>query len=95
MGKEGIINLHQNLHQNLYHNLLQNLCHDVHHHKKNTEVAVNDILPDLNKEAIAEVKVILQICGISEHCLMLCKMTQGLQFWSGVNPVKKIKVDIP
>ena len=37
MGKDGIINLHQNLGQNLYHILpqnLQNLCHDVHHHKK-------------------------------------------------------------
>ena len=68
MGKKGIINLHQNLHQNLYHYLLQNLyynlqnlCHAVHHHKKNTEVAVNDILPVLNKQAIAEVKVILQL----------------------------------
>ena len=60
MGKEGIINLHQNLYHYLLQNL-QNLCHEVHHHKKNTEVAVNDILPVLNKQAIAKVKVILQL----------------------------------
>ena len=64
MGKDGIINLHQNLGQNLYHIIpqnLQNLCHDVHHHKKNTAVAVNGIMLVLNKQAIAEVKVILQL----------------------------------
>ena len=44
MGKDGIINLRQNLGQNLYHILSQNLCHDVHHYKKNTEVAVNEIM---------------------------------------------------
>ena len=53
MGKDGIINLRQNLGQNLYH--------DVHHHKKNTEVAVNEIMLVLNKQAIAKVKVILQL----------------------------------
>ena len=68
MGKDSIINLHQNLGGNLYHILpqnlhwnLQNLCHHVHHHKKDTKVAVNEIMLVLNKQAITKVKVILQL----------------------------------
>ena len=59
-GKDSIINLCQNLYHILPQNL-QNLCHDVHHHKQNMEVAVNEIMLVLNKQAIAEVKVILQL----------------------------------
>ena len=29
-----------------------------------------------------------QICGISEHCSILCPMTQMLQFWFGGIPTK-------
>ena len=36
-----------------------------------------------------------QICGISEHCSILCPMTQALQFWFGGILMKKIQVDIP
>ena len=36
-----------------------------------------------------------QICGISEHCSILCLMTQTLQFWFGRIPMKNIQVDIP
>ena len=32
-----------------------------------------------------------QICGISEHCSILCPMTQALQFWFGGIPTKKIQ----
>ena len=31
---------------------------------------------------------------ISEHCLILAKMMQGLQFWYGGIPVKKIQLDV-
>ena len=64
MEKGSIINLGQNLYHILpqkLHQTLQNLCHDVHHHKKNMEVAVNEIMLVLNKQAITEVKVILQL----------------------------------
>ena len=36
-----------------------------------------------------------QICGISEHCLILCTVTQDLQFWFGGIPMKKKQVNIP
>ena len=60
MGKDGIINLHQNLGQNLYHILPQNHVM-MSITTKNTEVAINEIMLVLNKQAITEVKVILQL----------------------------------
>ena len=67
MGKEGIINLHQNLSESLSVSFSESSSESSESlsqcpsPQKNMEVAVNEILPVLNKQAITEVKVILQL----------------------------------
>ena len=75
MGKDSIINLHQNLGQNLYQFFLRIFINSSSESslesseslsrcpspQKNTEMAVNEIMLVLNKQAITEVKVILQL----------------------------------
>ena len=93
MGKDGIINLHQTLHQNLYHILsqnLQNLCHDVHHHKQNMKLAVNGIMLVLNKQAIAEVKVILQLTKMRKISIGV-SMKKNVKADRGVDPLMNIE----
>ena len=85
MGKDGIINLHQNLHQ-----ILQNLCHDVHHHKQNTELAVNEIMLVLNKQAITEVEVILQLTKKRKISIGV-SIKNNAKADRGVNPLMNIE----
>ena len=53
------------------------------------------LLTDLNFRYFFQYIHSNQFGCISEHCLILCLMTQALQFWFGGIPMKKIKVDIP